>query len=372
MTLADILKTAKPGSTVAPEGLFVAERIEDLAFDPPVTLNLAKATIRGFRFDRIKGLRIKGGTFENIGVTTHYSDGALVYGYCLFLFECEDITFNRVSFEGPNATPDGYGIQTSHCRQIHVTDCAFRDFKMGLLFGQTDGFSAVNCDFRGALADGINIGNAWNGVIEYCSFREGRVGPGHHPDAIQLFSRPNYKPTANILIRRNNVNMNSQGICGFNHVRLQKKGYKLWTGEVLTEDRQVDDGGFENITVEDNFVFVDAPQAINISSCRNPVIRNNIIRTLALAPKRASLNGGDNTNMDRRGNMVGPGGGNLAIIDPDFRVVGEDSARVAELEATLEAMAKAKARETADKLAAQADLAAAQTMLTNVRAAVAP
>lgn len=213
---------------------------------------------------------------------------------------CEDVLLVGRNYAGAGSLPNSYGLSLKNCRNVRMFDCDFADFARGIVAYLTTGFNISGNRFTGQKIDGINVAQSWRGVVADNSFSDPNTGEAH-PDAIQLWSRPDHPPTSDIVIARNHVKgLLTQGITAFNHVRPQPVGFRLWTGETLTAARDVDDGGFDRINIADNDIQVGMPMGLCLDASRGSVVRDNRVSTLPGAAHRASIN----TDAPRSGNTV--------------------------------------------------------------------
>ena len=320
-TLSSVWKSARSGDTIVlSAGSYVGLdlRGEGRIFSPRVRLDARAATAERIVLRDVFGLDIQGGTWRNGCV------GTPCYQYALRVYRGGgDITISAGKFYGPEQSAvgqmvvmaDGYGVGFDQSKNVEVSDSLFWGFKMSSGVQAVDGFRFLRNRYTRMRSDGINVAMSWNGLIERNVCDATRITADEHPDCIQLWSRPNYRPVSDIVIRGNIAAGDTQGIGGFNHVRLQPAGYRLWTGEVLAEPRMVDDGGFDRLLVEDNFIAGGMPQGIGVSPTRDSVFRNNRVVTLAASRFFTNLNV-SGTNLVRCGNVAEPALGKRGVQDP--------------------------------------------------------
>lgn len=378
------LAAAKPGDTVVATGDLGTPTLANYSRSPAVTLDMRQASMMSGVLKQVTGLHVLGGKFTPKGQVTVKSAGALVYGYSLMCADCTDVAIAGAAFVGPeSAQPglpyvpgDGYGFQVVRGAKISVTGSTFAGFKVGLTLGAVDGFTVDHNDFAHMRADGLDVAQSWHGTITYNDCHETRIVGAEHPDCIQLWSRPDLAPTSDILIAHNNASGPTQGFSGFNHVRLQPPGFKTWNGPALTVATDLDDGGFDRITAEDNELWISAPEGIGLVNCRDCIVRNNHVHSLTGALYQAQINLSKSPGTLRCGNTVDPGGAGkkgstddpcnpapAAPVTPDTRdaqIAGltvQASKLTADLAAAVQAAsdsATAMAQATAERDAAQA------------------
>lgn len=289
-TLPAALASAKPGDILKLSGSFgdVLLRGDRLARD--LTLDMTAATITGqvkgvgmvglrlvggvwrgkqpLRLDRCTGVRVTGGTYEGPGAF----DANLADGYAVFVVVGQDVTIEGLRAEG---------------------------FKSGVVLSKVTGFAVTGCGLARMRSDGIQAGECRQGLIADNVIHGTKTLWAEHPDGIQIWSRPTSPPTADIVIERNLVVGDTQGICGFNVVR-----------------NGVNDGGYDRITIRDNRVVAGHPQGIALTEARDSVVENNTVSTWAGARWRASINLTRCERTIRRGNTVAAGAGKPSADDP--------------------------------------------------------
>lgn len=158
----------------------------------------------------------------------------------------------------------GYAIVLRSSHNITFEGITVRDSKLGIAVNQSSGIRIRQARIVGMLADGIDIASSQDVVVSDSSCSDFRTeGQALHPDCMQMWSHPQQGLTRNITLERNRSTGPMQGFTGFNHVR-----------------GGVDDGGFENIVIRDNYVANTFPHGVYINACRNCTITGNVAVTL--------------------------------------------------------------------------------------------
>mgnify|MGYP000019866005 CR=1 FL=1 len=220
--LAAALATAAPGSTIAVTGQCPAPIVvTGQTWSPPITLDLSQAIVPSVTIVDSHGVNIVGGA---TGPDTSSVPG-------LAITRSSDFTVDGFSCDGR-------------------VRCIIAGYS-------SDGVIA-NTVVTGSLSDGVDIALSRRIIVDRTTCTGASPAPGAHPDCVQLWSRPDAAPTADILVRRTLSIGNMQGVSAFNHVRLG-----------------VDDGGFDRITFTDNIVATTMPSAIRIMACRACVATGN-------------------------------------------------------------------------------------------------
>jgi hypothetical protein len=289
-------------------GRYADVRLRGRRFRPNLVIDAHAAVLADWRINDFEGLEIQGGQFA-LGPTTisprsqqPVEDKEAVFS------NVRSIKISGVEFighaqqsdaEADIAYGEGYGVYVVGGGDITVENSRFEGLRIGLAMTRVDGFKVSGNSFTGMAADGMDFAQSRNGVIERNDCGGNVKREGQHPDCIQMWSRPPAAPVADIIIRQNHVTGHSQGISLFNHVR-----------------NGVDDGGFDRITIEDNDLTLGFPNGIALANGRSSIVRNNRVHTLQDAKFQTMIRIKDGKDMLRCGNVIGPGGGRAAIVDP--------------------------------------------------------
>lgn len=222
-TVAATLQRAAAGTTIklAP-GEYDAIALRDRHWSPAVTIDASAAHLRGVRLDLVSGLTWHGGTFsggdvERSGFNVNKGDHLIVDG----------VAFSHYLRNG---------IGLSVVSDVRITNNSFSD----------------------SGSDGIDVAMSRRIVIDHNRCFDFHPTDKAHPDCIQMWSHPQEPPTADVVISNNEAIGDMQGFTMFNHIR-----------------DGVDDGGFDRITVEHNFVKVTVWHGIFVGACRNCIVRHN-------------------------------------------------------------------------------------------------
>ena len=304
-TLLQVLADAKGGDTVvlAP-GEYADVRYGGREFKPRLLIDARAAKLSGWWFRGVGGIELRGGEYRLPPLTINPANGRKDYGRSLRIDGSHDIVVTQARFIGPSATGEetlpfgeGYGIFMIGGSNIEIARNALAGFKSGVVLSRVDDFKLRENTFTEMRSDGIQVAESRNGLVEGNTCGGTRIRDGEHPDCIQMWSRPTSPPTADIIIRRNQIGGGTQGIGMFNHTR-----------------DGVDDGVFDRILIEDNDIEVGYPNAISLKSGRDSIVRNNRVRTLKDSKFRASINTGP--GVTRCGNTVSSGAGKSGEKDP--------------------------------------------------------
>ncbi|MBX3483730.1 nitrous oxide reductase family maturation protein NosD [Phenylobacterium sp.] len=245
-------------------------------FARPLVIDASAATFTGFRVLDSEGVTVRGGVFKLPAGAEALSDG----GRAISIDRARGVRIERATFIGPGATSyepggaygEGTAVKVTTSTDVEVRGSVFRAFRRGVSFSKSEDFVIADNTFEWMRSDGINVALSRKGRVENNHCKSTRVREKEHPDCIQLWSRPEAAPTADIVIRGNRAEGPTQGIGAFNHVRDGK-----------------DDGGYDRITIENNIINVSRPNAITLVDGRDSVVRNNQVATLPGARWRAKI-----------------------------------------------------------------------------------
>ncbi len=300
-----LLRDAKGGEVIVlSSGDYPPIRLLGRTFAKPLVIDASAATLNGVYANRVEGLDIRGGEFHVPPPFLKAGTDRMIYGAALRLDDVKNVRLSDLKIVGPGALPgapedafgEGDGIKIFVGSDVEVTNGRFTGLKNGLALSRIDGFRISGNAFEGMRADGMNISAVRNGVIQHNECRGTRVRDGEHPDCIQVYSRPEAPPTADLVIRNNTAEGPTQGVFLGNHTH-----------------NGINDGGFDRILIEDNDLYVGFANAIAVMDGRNSIVRNNRIRTFPGAPYQARITlRGD---VIQCGNIVASAGNKTAKVD---------------------------------------------------------
>ncbi len=222
-TFADALMAAKAGDTLrlAP-GSYDRVSVRDRHWSPPVTIAAAAARLSSIRLDNVSGVTWRGGDFE-----------------------------------GGDTIPDGIKVEQGD--HIVVDGAAFHHYtSVGIILGRVTDARLSNNVFTDSGSDGIDIALSQRVVADHNRCTDFHPTPGAHPDCIQLWSKPNFAPVADIDITNNVAIGEMQGFTAF-------------------------DGPYDRITFEHNFARVATYHGITVTDCRHCLVRHNRVESMANA-----------------------------------------------------------------------------------------
>jgi hypothetical protein len=299
-TLVGLVRTARPGDLIAlAPGDYRNIRISKCHFEPPITLDGAKATFYGLLFTDCEGVTIRGGEFRLPPPVINPTTGGLTLSMAMRFNNSANVVVRNGRFVGPGH-PDagegfvygeGYGFMAYHGARFVVEDSSFAGFEAGLVINNVDDFRVSRITSTAMRSDGVDIAESHHGVIEYVQCSGTVIRDKEHPDCIQAWSQKTSAPTSDIVVRHNSVVGDTQGISFFTNAN---------------------QGGFDRITIEDNDVAVSYAAGVTLDEGRDSVVRRNHVRTLPGARWRATLRSTLATACD---NVVEPGAGKPGYSD---------------------------------------------------------
>ena len=244
---AQKLAVVRGGDTlVLAPGNYVEVAFRKRDFSPPLTIEAGTARFR-FVAENSSGIRVVGG----------------ILGPALG--------------DDPENTwklgPLGYAAKVTRSRDIGFNGTTFADAVRGLVIHQSTDIKIDRGTLTRLKSDGINISSSQRVTVNRSTCTEFSPRKGDHPDCIQMWSRPGWAPTGNVTLTNNVSKGEMQGFTGFNHVR-----------------NGVDDGGFDNIVIENNRITGTYPQGIALGMARNSRVVGNTTRTLPGARWRVNVN----------------------------------------------------------------------------------
>ncbi len=239
-TVNGVLAAAKPGDTVRlVAGNYPQLMLRNRTFAPPLTIDASAATVAGIQVLSSTGVHWTGGTMAGNATLQ---------------------------------TATGYGFLASQSKDISVASVHFNSFRTGVVFDRVTGGAITGNWLARMSADGIDIALSRSLSITHNACSEFQNDGVSHPDCIQMWSRPEAPPVADITIDGNTTVGEAQGISLFNHIR-----------------DGVDDGGFDRISITNNSVFNNSANGIAVYDCRGCTVRYNMVTSLPNYIDRAQL-----------------------------------------------------------------------------------
>lgn len=217
-----------------------------------------------------------------------------VYPAPAFLSQHADVTIRCGKGAKFQTSGDKYGVNIYKSSNIAFEYCAFDGGNRGTVIGLSSNIRFSYCEWLNFTSDAVDIANSQDVTIEYGVIHSARVDmtkvPMPHPDGVQIWNRPfdentriPFPTTARITVRHMTIVIfPGEGIAQTNHVRdypaKPAKGFPALTG--------VDDGGADDVTVEDNDVW-GGSRAASATAVRGLTFQRNHVHTLPQSPNQA-------------------------------------------------------------------------------------
>jgi hypothetical protein len=233
-----------PGATIRlPEGMHPKLSIRGERFDPPVVIDGTGTTIGGVEIWDSEGIVLRGATI--------------------------------MAPKGPNAAgPASWGVDARRLKNVVFENLEITNVHTGMIIADSDGVTVRGSRFHGMRSDGMDMAGVTNMLIEDNDFRDftpikakgsrkdGTWVDGDHPDAIQLWTTKNRDFGSDIVIRRNNVDGDTQGINLFGP----------WGR------------GYERVRILDNTLNITYPAAISMFKCTDCEVSGNKAKVIPGSP----------------------------------------------------------------------------------------
>jgi len=280
--LTQMLGAVTPGSRVGLQGTFGAIRFKAGTLPAGLTLDLAGANVTGpWQFAEAEGLTLLGGTWT-AAAPLRFDGG-------------RNIAVRGGSFKGPESR-EGVGIAAYGVAGFIAAELRLEAFRNGLVLDGVTGFEVAGCAFSDMAADGIQGVAVRKGLLRDLTIHGSRKAKGtEHSDGIQLRSRPDAPPTADIRIEDVEIVGDVQGVICTN------KG---------------DNGGFDRITIRRVRARVSFSRAISVVDGRGVTVADCRVSTYPGAEWRAAIVTERCSDLIRRRNRVAAHGRWPAEIDP--------------------------------------------------------
>jgi hypothetical protein len=268
--LLSALKTATGGETILMEGgdygkLYLIDKSTfDLTFSSTVTLKAADANnppvVTGLDMRNASHLSFDGVTFDYTA-----NPGAAQWNIPFRVSGGNDISFNGCTFDGDLATgvsetsdgfPTGQGLGLGGITNVTVNNCEFFNFYKALAVGNCNNAVVTNNDIHDIRMDGMTFSNDQGVLIENNTIHNFNISKlsGDHADMIQFWTTGGYRPSTDITIRGNTLDIGDGGLTQSIFMRNElvqsgKAGAEMYYQNVLIEDNVIINGHLHGITV---------------------------------------------------------------------------------------------------------------------------
>lgn len=263
-------------------------------FEVPLSAPVTLAGNGGATFSRLYGKNLTGITFERLRIKTPPEYGSDDYTRIISEFEnCYNLTFRVCTFQGNTGDVVAGGGESYNrygmgrgllfpgaSSNILIDNCFFSDLHVGVVL--PDNSTLTKSTFSNMSMDGARVIAKANVTIEGNSFRDFNRPPdrGIHPDAIQLYTYKQDRPSVNINISNNIIDI----------------GKGTWHQGVFVHNEAVEDHGdgypmfYRNIVIKDNLIKGSHRNAIHMDGCFGATVTGNtLVHTLGSEKDRDSL-----------------------------------------------------------------------------------
>lgn len=268
--LLSALKAATGGETILMKGgsygdlTLIDKSTFDLTFPSTVTLKAADATnppvVTGLDMRNASHLSFDGLTFDYTA-----NPGAALWNIPFRVSGGNDISFNGCTFDGDlasgrtdidNGFPTGQGLGLGGITNVTVNNCEFFNFYKALAVGNCDNTVVTNNDIHDIRMDGMTFSNDQGVLIEnntIHNFNTSKLS-GDHADMIQFWTTNGYRPSTDIIIRGNTLDIGDGGFTQSIFMRNElvqsgAAGEEMYYQNVLIENNVIINGHLHGITV---------------------------------------------------------------------------------------------------------------------------
>ena len=246
-------------------------------YDSPVTITSAdpddRASFSGMDLREVKNL-----TFDNVEFDSDYTGGS-VWVSPFKVKDSEGITIRNSLFEGELASgtgdPDtdgfatGKGLRVGGSSDVVIENNEFSTWHRGLIISGSTDVRVTGNDVHSMRSDGMNFIQVEKTLIEDNHIHDfvRAKGSGDHADFIQFWTNGTSKPSADIVIRGNTLDV----------------GDGDGTQSIFMRNDMVDRGlageemFYRNILIEENVILNNHSHGITVGETDGLVIRNNSV-----------------------------------------------------------------------------------------------
>lgn len=249
----------------------------DVAFESPITIKSADPT-NPASFDRL-----------NVDGASNVVIDSVVFDYTFKStddikvkpFEVTDssnIVIKNSVFDGDVASgvstvSDGYGfgqgLVVRNSSSVTIENNEFFDWHRGAVFDNSKGLVITGNEMHSIRSDGMNFVLVNNVLIEDNYIHDFKASPTStdHRDMIQFWTTGTTKPSTNIVIRGNTLDI----------------GEGSYTQSIFMRNEMVDSGGagasmfYQNVLIEDNAIYNAHLHGITVGETNGLTIRNNSV-----------------------------------------------------------------------------------------------
>ncbi len=218
-------------------------------------------------------------TFKDVTFDYTFQTGDALYtapfkvGYGSSNVTFEGCTFDGDAAKGVSATADGYGygigLSIRDSSGVRVEDCEMQGFWKGAVFTSINNLTVADNDIHSMRMDGLNFVAVQGAVIEGNHIHDFKTSPnsGDHSDMIQFWTNGSTRPSTDIVIRNNMLDI----------------GEGDFTQSIFMRNDLVDRGlagpemFYQRITIENNVIVNAHTHGITVGEAAGLTIRSNSV-----------------------------------------------------------------------------------------------
>lgn len=218
-------------------------------------------------------------TFRDVTFDYTFKAGDPVYtapfkvGYNSSNVAFDGCTFDGETAEGVSATADGYGtgigLTVRDSTGITIEDCEISGFWRGATFGNSNNVVVIANDIHSIRSDGLNFAAVQGAVIENNHIHDFKTSPnsGDHSDMIQFWTNGTTRPSTDIVIRGNTLDIGEGDATQSIFMRNDRVDRGLAGPEMF----------YQRVTIENNLIVNAHAHGITVGETAGLVIRNNSV-----------------------------------------------------------------------------------------------
>jgi hypothetical protein len=245
-----------PGDHLVFTGAFGDVTFQNVRYDPPITLDLAGATLGGIRVTDSAGIDIQGGDIT----ADAWFGPAYVSG-------SQHVHLRGLTTHGDGKTN---AVTLRSSQDVSLENSVLHSPRIGMTALDDVGLVARNNTVIGASKDGFDVSSSTDVVIEYNVCVGNVPMQGIHPDCAQFWNTAGFRVSDRIVVRYNTAYGDTQGFDTFGP-----------TGSPPVQ----------HLVLEHNQVFGTYPQGINVDGPGN-LARWNAVHTLPGSKYKVSAHTG--------------------------------------------------------------------------------
>ncbi|NJM82102.1 MAG: hypothetical protein HC844_06065 [Tabrizicola sp.] len=217
-------------------------------------------------------------TFDSINFDYKFKTGDSIDVSPFEVFNSSNITFRNSTFDGDVAKglgggSDGYalgrGLVIGNSNGVTVEGSEIKNFMRGVFAYESQNIKVIDNDISGMRSDGLNFTQVQGVLIEDNFIHDFRAaaGTGDHGDMIQFWTSGTTKPSTDITIRGNTLDV----------------GQGSWSQSIFMRNEVVDQGKagasmyYQNVLIEGNTIKNAHTHGITVGETDGLVVQNNVL-----------------------------------------------------------------------------------------------